>query len=280
MAVATGFITLVDGNVVEAAELNSNFTILKNSVNNIVSSQITDGEIVNADISDTAEIAMSKITATASDAKLSDAMENFIQGCWLNRSSDTAISVEAGTIMINGELRRNTSATSNSPTQLDAGDWSDVYAVADTAASTFTLEVVDSGTSPGGSSPSGTNTRLIGSIKWDATQDLNITINYRQDKVVGWGWKVGDATTEMVEVITHGVTFDAQPIPVLAALGRMTTVPGAIGDFGTSAESANCFAAYDVTTTAFTLSMKTEVGVNWSSAVWYGFTWVIYGSYS
>ncbi len=65
MGIATGFTFPSDGDTTNATnDLVNNFNILKDSVNNVVSAQITDGTIVNGDISATAEIALSKITAT------------------------------------------------------------------------------------------------------------------------------------------------------------------------------------------------------------------------
>ena len=58
--------------------------------------------MTNSDVSDSAELAMSKITATASDATLADCFENFISGCDIYRVDSTNIGITTGSVMVDG----------------------------------------------------------------------------------------------------------------------------------------------------------------------------------
>jgi len=220
------------------------------------------------------------LTGTTYAPDYETGMENKIDSCFLYRVDDDTLAVSAGVVTINGNMRRNTSSTTNDPTQLDASDWSDVYAVADNSGTTFTLEVVDSSTAPGGSSPSGTNTRLIGSIFWDADQDLNKFINYRDDKVIGWNWLVGDDTQTIEETIVFGVTFASTPLVLACSEGsKGTAAPVDVGD-GATDSNAEILHFRTITTTQGVLVRKMETGNTYSSSGWYLHVWVAHGRFS
>lgn len=288
MGVASGLVTLVDETTIEVADLNLNFTTLTSSVNNIVSAQITDGAILNADINASAEIAMSKITATASDATLSAVLGNFLDGCWVYRVDDDTIGVTIGSAMINGELRKITSGGTNDPS-MTASKWNDIYLVADTAASTFTLEVQTNLANPGAGTASGTNTRLIGSFFTDSDGDIQMVINYRPDKVIGWNYLVGDGTQDINSTddgpegdVVFGVTFDFDPLVKVSYLQikGAAAVPVDTGDFPNAAGIAIVVGSKSIITTGCVINMATEAGEATTSGDYYGYIWEAEGRYS
>lgn len=284
MAVATGFTFPSDGDTTNATnDIVNNMNILKNSVNNIVADQITDGTVTSAKIASTGIVASKVKGAVTTDAALIDVMENYIDGCFVYRSDGTNIGVSPGSCMINGQLRRITSALTSTYTVPDALDWLDVYAVADTSASTFTIEVVDSGTTPGGSSPAGTNTRLLGSIQYaGSTAKINITQNYRMNEIVGWYYEVGDDTQAIEQTITYGKTFDFIPTistSIVAEQATGTTVTD-LSVINTVLAAVYQSSYRNVTTTNFELRFRSEGGSTFSSSINYFATWRATGSFT
>lgn len=103
----------------------------------------------------------------------------------VTKASGSTLSVSAGTVAIknsgqtNRLFRRNTSATTVTSSNLDTGSMADttyyyIYAVADSAATTFTVKFSTSATAPTGL----TNFELIGWFYNQAAGSLNITIAY------------------------------------------------------------------------------------------------------
>ena len=70
---------------------------------------------------------MDKITATASDATLLTVMENWINGSFVYRVDDTNIGITTGSVMIDGELRRITSAKTDLTFDTTSTQWIDVW---------------------------------------------------------------------------------------------------------------------------------------------------------
>jgi len=284
MGLLTGLTLPSTGDTSNAAtDVTNNFNLVQTAVNNITTDQITAGTIINADLSASAEIAMSKITATASDATLQNVLENFMEGCWVYRVDGDNIGVTAGSVMINGELRRITAAitdtTYDAPTN---DDWLDIWLLADTAASTFTVSVVDSGVAIGGSSNPGTNGRMVASLKYiDSTQKIVQIVNYRPDKVVGWDWKEGDGSTPYLEfVTTWGVTFESLPYVTLTPTTQADALPTGLDSFATGLGSKTVSPAVeDISTTACNIQLKAEVGTTFAGSKWFGVIWVAEGSY-
>ena len=282
MTAATGLIYPNDGDTINPTDETTNLNILKNSVNNVANAQITNDTITNAKINSAAGIEMSKITGTASDALLSNAMENFIEGCWVQGNGAT-IDVNPGSVMINGELRRITSAIQTNPgTDPGASDWLDVWAIADTAASTFTVTLVDSATVPGGSSNPGTNGRMLGSVFHKGSGFYTKAINFRNDYIAGWNYIQGDNSTQSAATTFNlGKTFAVNPDPILITpLGNLNSVPEKVADFNSATGVISAVLNKDVTTTQFTAYATIEYGYTVAVGTYYGFSWVAYGRYS
>jgi len=279
MGVLAALNQAVTATAISSSDYNSNMNNIRSSVNNVTTDQITDGTLLNADISSSAEIALSKLTATASDASLQDALENYLDGCWLYRSSDTVLKVGPGSAMINGELRRISSALSNTPS-LTSSKWNDVYLVADSATSVPTLEVVTNQATPGASTASGTNTRLIGSIFSDSANDLNKYINYRNGKVIGWSWIIGDDSNDISEDVVFGVTFEVAPYTRSTMIGKnLTAAPASIDDL-TASIGFTAHNSAESTTTGSQVIWIGEVGQTFSSSHYFGFVWSAEGRYT
>lgn len=85
----------------------------------------------------------------------------------------------------------------------------------------------------------------------------NTTNTYTNNSIIltGWGWKLGDGTSNMSEAITFGITFDAAPIVVPGALGFINSDPDSIDDFNSSAAFVSTN-AYSIATTGFTVGIS------------------------
>jgi len=268
--------SITNGTDGDATEVDGNFTTIKTLLN---------GNIDEDNLAAGAEILMSKITATPSDAKLVDVQENFLDGCWLTRDSDTVLSVGAGSAMINGELRRNTSALTDTPS-LTASKWNDVYLVADTTTSTFTIDVQTNQATPGASNPgtSGTNVRLIGSIFCDSDTDITGVklVNFRNDEIEGTSYLTGAGSATMTETITLGVTMDSVDMsaPGMIFIGRKTTAnnPETVAEFQDTAPGNSVLWPDNIGTTTFLASWNS--GGTFLNAQFYGYKWKIKGSFT
>ncbi len=271
---------------ISAAPHNTNYTALRTGVNNVAAEQITDATITNTEISASAEIAMSKITATASDAALVDVMENYITDCHIFRSSDTLVGVTAGSIMINGELRRNTAAVTDAYPTMTDGHWVAVWVGADTAASTFTVDTVDtnSATPTSGSNPF-TNGRFIGCIRFvNATIDIAPWIQYRDGYIYGWDYIVGEDDSDLQLDLTFGVTFDNADSIIASASYHSrrgtATSPTSLSVFNetTSGGFRDQVRTSAITTTTMTIYVIGSS--NYVSSANHAFYWKVEGSYS
>lgn len=98
-------------------------------------------------------------------------LSNYVRGCGLTFSSTTEVKIAAGEVSCtNGttyKLRANTSTATVDCSGLDASSWYNIYAVADTAAATFTGEAAKVGTAA-----SGTHTRRVGSIRLNGSSEV------------------------------------------------------------------------------------------------------------
>ena len=211
------------------------------------------------------------------------AFENFISGSYIFRSSGTVIGCSKGAININGLVRRNTSSVTNTYSAPSNGNWLDVWALADVAASTgFTISSVDSGVAPGGSSNPGTNGRLIGSIKYiNGTSQIAEWIQYRDGFIQGWSYIIGVADTFIVQTFIYGVTFSFTPVVHLSNIGTFSSNPTSPASFNSGEDSGDVMWTFsrDVTTTNFVCDIRVNNG-NFNTARYYGYSFIIYGSYS
>lgn len=292
-AIASWFSSLANGGITSSyyanlsitnAAISSSAAIAYSKLSlasSIVTGDIVDGTLVNADVSTSAEIAMSKLTTSASDATLAAAMENFMDGMWCYRSSSTVVGVTIGSIMINGKLRRVTSALTNTYSAPSNGDWLDIWVLADSAASTCTLSTVGSGATPGGSANPGTNGRMIGSIHYvDGTSKIVDVINYRPNEVDLWTFKVGSNTQSMTISIAYGVTFKTVPIPVATPIGYAGSAPTDLTSFSTGQVDAESVKPYGHSTTGCTLQISTENGDTLANTRYYAYSLVCKGNYA
>ena len=217
------------------------------------------------------------------DALLDDVLEDFISGCYVYRVDGDNIGVTTGSAMINGNLRRITSAITNvTYSAPDNADWLDIWILADASATTFTAQAVDSGTSPGGSSNPGTNGRLVCSIKYiDGTTKISQVIQYRDRMIFGWGWIQGNNTEDISETVTLGVTLSAvvEP-PEITLNARHTSAPTSPTVMTSSPTDSLVGQSEDVTTTNFLVRLTTETGGTLGSGSYYGYRWEIKGEYS
>jgi len=207
-----------------------------------------------------------------------------LEGFWVYRVDATNIGITTGSAMVNGELRRATSAkTDLTYGTISDGHWVDVWILADSAASTVTYSAVDTNAStPGGSSNPGTNGLLIGSIRFNTTGDINATINYRNNLIVGWDWQVGDDTASINRTITFGKTFNALPSVWIAVGGYRATAssdPTDLSVFTTNVGAAYAASVPDVTTTSCLALLNVEGGNTLGSANNFAFMWAAHGSY-
>jgi hypothetical protein len=280
------------GESISSSDFKNELTLIQTAVNGVDTNNITNFSIVandlasncvvNAKVSSSAEITADKITFTASDEDLKDALSTYQEGIWVYRVDDDTVGITVGTLVVNGELRRNTSATTADPTQLDAGDWTDIHACADTATSTMTFVYIDSSTTPGGSASGCTNSVMVGSIYWDATQDLNKTINYRwqDNEVVGWSYKQGASAQSATETLTFGVTFAYKPQVLVQYHGTDASAPpDDIGDLVNSSGHEDLLMHVNgITTTACTI-LYFEVSGNMGTE-YHGYSFIAKGRFS
>ena len=288
MALATGEHVWSNGETITHTLLNLNTGILKASVNAIAAEQLGNTIITNDHVSSTAGIVLSKLKGyDSNDPTLNLILENYIDGCFINVASGGAtIDVSPGSVMINGRLRRITSAIQTNPgTDPTAGDWLDVWVLADASATTFTVSVVDSDTTPGGSSNPGTNGRMIGSVYHIGSGVYGKWINFRRDYICGWGWKVGNDTAQIMESFYYGKTFTHKPLLNCFNIGRDQTGPNVPVDPGSfdSAENTAMVVSSDPTVLSTTLGrviMSCESTTTFSSSYYFGYGWIAKGAYS
>ena len=279
----TASVTTIAGEI-QAAPLNSNFANLVSSANNIVAGQITDGTITNAEIAAGADIRLSKLSTGASDALLSNVMENHIDGCVVTvLTDDLSIGVSSGSVMINGLLRRNTSDVDTDPAaDPTAADWLDVWALADDAGSSeFTISLVDSGVAPGGSvNPAVTNGRLIGSVYHKGSGVYSKTINFRNDSIFGWDYIAGNDSVNASITVTFGKTANDFPVISTALLGSAAAIPTNIDKLVSAMGYSGMVQAVGASGSACTVHAYAEVGKLLAAGTYYGIAWEAKGKWA
>jgi len=271
-ALGSGDITTVSsGTTISSTTENNNNNALKNKINEIITE-------VN-------DINMDDMTSSSGDEDLLDAMENYISGCFITiEDTGTDIRVSSGTVMINGKLRRNTSNTDTDPgTDPGTGDYLDVWVLADAAATTFTVSLVDSGTSPGGSTNPGTNGRMIGSVRYEGSNKYSGVRMFRDGAIMGWDFFRGSSTDYMSSTVEFGKTFDSRPIVTVSFAGRDAFADGDViiptGDDNFSGGAVGSTYFEDVTTTNYLLGIHSEGGT-FSNSFNFVFTWRAEGVYT
>jgi hypothetical protein len=271
------------------AELDAIGTVINGNITG--ADNIKDGSIKTADLDDAiitsakiSYVAPEKIKTETTSATMQDMLNDWIDGCNIVYKSDTQFYVTSGSAFINAKLRTRTDAVTITPTQLDSGDWTDTFITADNAtSSSWSTEVVDSGASPGGSTPTATNYRMVGSINWDTSQDLFNFITYRRDRIIGWDSAegAGTANANLTITVTFGKTFSHTPNVLVTFLGRSTTTPtGDIGNYNNGLDLSATVCADSITTTGFTATLVPENGEEFTNTHHYGISWVAYGDYS
>jgi hypothetical protein len=160
----------------------------------------TDGQVLTWDSTspgewgpeDPSDVMFSELIADGSNAVPNDFMSGYRQRATLDYVDSDTVRVSAGEIMVDGQMRRNTSSVDveftadpggNGPNLgLDTGSAQAettyyVHAVADDSESTFDLIISTSDTDPTGP----THHRLIGSFGTDASTNIAYTLNLRSD---------------------------------------------------------------------------------------------------
>lgn len=289
MALAT-VTNITYGSTMDSAPLNSNFTNLKNSVNSIATEQLADSAVTVDKILDntitsakiaSSGIVLTKLLTASVDASLGVCLENFIDGCDVYRIDSTHIGVTKGSAMINGKLRRNTDLVSSTYSAPDDGDWLDVWLLADADATTFTVSIVDAGTSPGDSSNPGTNGRIAGSIRYvETNRKIAPWRRFKINEVYGWDYIVGNDTAAIsTAAFKFGVSFLSTPIVLFNTNGYLakTSYGADLSSFTNDWGGVPASTPEDLT--ASQINAKFNKSTNFSSSYDYAFSFIAKGRY-
>jgi hypothetical protein len=144
--------------------------------------------------------------ALAYTTSITDLMSNYRTGCGVEYKSAADLYVRSGELMIldasgNRRLRRNTSDTTVTWANIDTGAEAGttayyVYAVADASATTFTVKVSTSATTPASS----TFYRLIGVFYNDPSSNIQEVSNLNQS------FKIGNLVTQVSGTVYFAYT--------------------------------------------------------------------------
>lgn len=118
-------------------------------------------------------------------------------------------------------------------------------------------------------------------VKIKVLRQNNTTDTYKKNTIIltGWGYQVGDNTSNIFDTLTFGITFSEVPIILVTGGGSNTSVPADPGDVNSSGRLQNVTTTDDETTGCI-VYIETINNSTLVSSRYFVYKWIAIGQYN